>query len=39
MTWVDWDNSDRLLGPIGYPALAEAEQRYLDTIEAFDNTA
>ena len=28
LTWVDWFNNRRLLGPIGYIPPAEAEQRY-----------
>jgi len=30
LTWVDWFNHRRLLGPIGYVPPAEYEQRYYE---------
>jgi transposase InsO family protein len=32
LTWVDWFNHQRLLGPIGNITLAEAEARYYQQL-------
>jgi putative transposase len=34
LEWVDWFNTRRLLEPIGHIPPAEAEQRYLDEVDA-----
>jgi transposase InsO family protein len=39
MHWVDWYNTERLLGPIGYIPPAEAERRYLDQAQTMDKVA
>jgi transposase InsO family protein len=30
LTWVAWDNADRLLEPLGYVPPAESEQAFYD---------
>lgn len=39
MQWVDWYNTKRLLGAIGYIRLAEAERRHLDRMQLMAEVA
>jgi len=34
LTWVNWFNNERLLGPIGFVPPAEAERNYYDQLQA-----
>ena len=39
LKWVDWYNSRRLLGPIGYITPAEAEEAFYANLNTLDMVA
>jgi hypothetical protein len=39
LKWVDWYNSRRLLGPIGYIPPAEAEEAFYANLKSLDMVA
>ncbi|PRY82259.1 hypothetical protein CLV74_1511, partial [Donghicola tyrosinivorans] len=39
LKWVEWYNSRRLLGPIGYIPPAEAEEAFYANLKSLDMVA